>query len=66
MRKNRTHLMSKTEFPTIGTSVGHKLAEKALERKLGRKLRPGTKIKTKAGNWAFIEPKGKPSEEKAE
>lgn len=56
-RKYKSHRMSKYEFPTTGTLVGHKSAEKELVRRLGRPLREGWKVVTKAGNWVFQEPK---------
>lgn len=63
MSKYRRYNMSRYEFPTVGTLVGHKTAERALIRKLGRPLREGTKVVSRAGNWVFMEPKG-PSDQK--
>jgi hypothetical protein len=55
-RKYKTHRMSKYQYPTTGTLVGSRAAKSALEKRLGRPLKEGTKIVTKAGNWAFQEP----------
>lgn len=65
-KKYRNHYMSKHEYPTHiisgsgamsgGITVGHRPALRALQGKLGRQLHPDTKVRTKGGNWAFMEP----------
>ena len=62
MSKWRKYYASKYEFPTVGTLVGHKTAEREIVRKLGRPLREGWKVVTKAGNWCFMEPKIQPED----
>lgn len=64
--KYRNYRMSKAQYPTRivrgsgttkgGISMGHVKARSVLEAKLGRKLHPDTKVRTKGGNWAFMEP----------
>lgn len=55
------HYRSKHKFPTVfqrnmEVRAGHITARHDLEKELGRQLHPDTKVKTKGGNWCFIEP----------
>lgn len=51
---------SKYKYPTRVVTeqliIGHKAAKKDLEFKLKRPLHPDTKIRTRGGNWVFLEP----------
>ena len=58
MSKYRKHYMSKYKYPTVGSLVGHKLAQRELTGRLGRQLHDDTKIVSRSGNWVFLEPKG--------
>ena len=64
--KYRNHYMSKYVYSTTiiqgqhgsggGINLGEDKARRALEQKLGRQLHPDTKVRTKGGNWSFMEP----------
>lgn len=65
--KYRTHVASKAQYPTKivrgggsakgGIVLGHVGARRSVEKRLGRPLHPETKVRTKGGNWAFMEPR---------
>ena len=65
-KKYRNHYMSKYVYTTTlihgshgaggGIHLGEDKARRALEYNLGRQLHEDTKVRTKGGNWAFMEP----------
>ena len=66
MSKYRKHYASKYEYPTrvIGQSmhegtlvIGHTVARRDIERRIGRPLSQATKVRTRGGNWCFLEPR---------
>ena len=64
--KWKNHYMSKYVYSTTmikgshgsggGINLGVDKARRALEYNLGRQLHPDAKVRTKGGNWAFMEP----------
>ena len=56
-RKWRKFYASKAEFPTRKADIGHKAAKKHIESLIGRVLK-NPLIKTRGGNWVFMELKG--------